>query len=295
MSINVFPVAVSSSSNAFAFSAASPNVFYTASMALEAAIYTVTCASSTIVKIEFLSGASGNILVASAETVTGSITVNLPSSITTVRAWTNTGTNIVITITKIASAVSNSAFTGTLDTITSSGTYTGTSASGYGYAMVSGGGGGGAGFSAFDVGGGGGASGGASAKIVQLTGSMSVTIGASGAAGNRSFNGGTGGTTNFAGLTANGGGGGVGYGNNNGGSHGAGGNGTGGTWNATGNQGGGPSGNNSTGFTGASSVTANPGIVSAGYGYGFGGNGGSNSPNQIGNAGGAGVVYVLRF
>jgi hypothetical protein len=293
MSINVFPVAVSSSSNAFAFTAASPNVFYTAPMALEAAIYTVTCASSTIVKIEFLSGASGNILVASAETVTGSITVNLPSSVTTVRAWTNTGTNIVITITKIASAVSNTAFTGTLDTITTTGTYTGTSTSGYGYALIAGGGGGGAGFSSYDVGGGGGASAGSSAKIVQLTGSMSVTIGAAGTGGNRSGNGGNGGITNFAGLTANGGGGGQGYGNP--GSHGVGGNATGGSWNISGNQGGGPSGNNSTGFNGATSVSANPGIVASGYGYGFGGNGGSNSPNQTGNAGGSGVVYVLRF
>jgi hypothetical protein len=289
MSITVFPVAVSSAGpSASAITAASANTLYGANINLIPGVYAITCASATITTVEFLSGEGT--LITTATTAVGTVSINLGTAADRVRLYTDTGSNVVVTITLSAAALTNN-FSGTVDTISSTSDYTGTSASGFGYALVIGGGGGGGGNSS--SGGGGGGSGGSGGKIVALTGSMPVVIGSGGAANNN------GGSTTFAGITASGGGAGSGYGGRGGG-----GGSTGATVNLTGNMGGGNSGN--TGGGGGSPVSAYPFVATAssigtgggnnsGVGTGFGGGGGGGFRYQTGGSGRPGVVYVLRY
>jgi hypothetical protein len=323
MAISVFPAPVTSSINASSITAVSANTLYGASITLDAAIYTITCASGTTTNIDFYSGAAT--LITSATTSSGTVTVNLASNADRVRLWTNTGSNIVVTIAKTASALTNN-ISGTLDTITTTSTYTGTSTSGYAYAVLVGGGGGGAGGSnSTAAGGGGGGSGGVGASFVTLTGSMSVVIGDAGTAGAIATNGGAGGASTFAGMTCNGGGGGVsstragGAGgtvtgatvSSTGGAGGAGGvsdqgqnagtttliypfvvNGT------TGGGGGGSGGPNTQGAGGGSGIGTGGGAASStSSGFGAGGKGGvgGNTTGVAGTAGRPGVLYILRF
>jgi hypothetical protein len=312
MAISVFPAPVTSSINASSITAASANTLYQGTVSLEPAIYQITCASSTIARVEFY---SDNVtLITSAVTASGTVTINLGTAATRFRVWTDTGSNIVVTITKTAAALTDSAPSGTLDTVTTVGTstYTGTSTSGYGYAVLVGGGGGGGGSNGGSSSAGGGGGGGVAEKLVQLTGSMSVTIGAGGTAGFGSGsvgsgqNGGAGGNSTFAGMTANGGGGG---GTNSGGG-GAGGSASGGTWNTTGTDGSANSGGGGSPGSGGSPqtiykfVVATPGTGRTGNGFntgGFSGTGygagasGSSHSNGPGGAGTAGVLYVLRY
>jgi hypothetical protein len=310
MSINVFPVAVTSSSsiNASSITCASPHTVYSSSLSLEPAIYTVTCTTSTIAQVYFYSGIST--LVASATTVSGTVAVQVPSSVSRVLIWTNTGSNIVVTITKVASALTN-AFSGTLDIITSSTTYTGTSTSGYAYAVLIGGGGGGGGSQWNRTYAGNGGTGGVCSKLVELTGSMAVVIGSGGIAGTHLANGGNGGTSTFAGMSAGGGIGGS-FAGGESRTHGAGGVATGGDFNQ--------SSTGSTQLTGPNTpftwsfVTPNAsgsigtgGIGSNYYGsgktdptgYGAGGGGSetreSNGQVSTGTVGGPGVLLILRF
>ena len=300
MPISVFPAAVTSSSpSAKSITATTSNVLYEGLTNFDPAIYTITCVSSTLTRIEFWNGQT---ILTNTETLSGTVTINLGSTADRVRLWTDTGTNVVITITQIASAVSGTTISGTLDIITSSGTYTGTSTSGYGYAIVVGGGGGGAGgavqTNVYRMGSGGG--GGSSHKYVQLNGSMSVTVGAAGtgapAAENNSPAGNAGGQSTFAGLTANGGNGGIGKNTFNAGN---GGSASGGTYNLSGNSG--VLGNN--GFAGspnnvykfivnAIGTGGDHGNFGNANGYGAGGAGGFAS--QTGKDGTPGVVYVLK-
>jgi hypothetical protein len=310
MAISVFPAAVTSSLNASAITATTANTMYAASLTLEPGIYTITCASGTVTNVELYSGVGT--LVTSTATVSGTITINLASSVDRIRLWTDTGSSVVVTFTKTAAALTNN-FSGTLDTITTLGTstYTGTSTSGYGYAILSGGGGGGGGGTGGSGGGSAGGSSGIAEKLVQLTGSLTVVIGAAGTAGAASTAGGTGGQSTFGGMTANGG---VGGATNGTQSPGGGGSATGGTYNTTGN-GGGNGGNGylggiggstpatnykfvanniGTGGNGGSSSGGQPGQTGTGYGAG-GGGGGGNNPASVGGAGRQGVLYVLRF
>jgi hypothetical protein len=323
MAISVFPAAVTSSINASSITAVSANTMYAAAISLPAAIYTVTCSSSTIAKVEFYSGVST--LITTATTSSGTVAINLASAADRVRLWTNTGSDIVVTITQTAAALTNN-FSGTLDTITTVGssTYTGTSTSGFGYAVVVGGGGGGGGNSSDNYGAGGG-SGAIAEKLVTLTGSMAVVIGAGGTAGTSGGGtGGSGGSSTFAGMTAGGGVGGAG----NSSARGAGGTASGGTYNTSGAGGGtngngtsvastyqfvksgstGSGGNGSGGFDLNSRSGAGSGIGTGGNGgyngngasatgYGAGGGGGSGSAYtpQAGGTGAPGVLYVLRF
>ena len=57
MAISVFPVPVSSSINASAITAVSANTLYEGRASFDAAIYQITCASTTITNFQFLSGA----------------------------------------------------------------------------------------------------------------------------------------------------------------------------------------------------------------------------------------------
>jgi hypothetical protein len=266
------------------------------------AIYTITCSSAVDAVVEFYSGVSTRIIAAN--TVSGTVTINLVTAADRIRIFVKSGTDIPVTITKSANSLV-SGLSGTLDTITTTSTYTGTSTSGYGYAVVVGGGG-----SGFSGGGGssypsGGGSGGIGAKLVQLTGSMPIVIGTAGTSNT------DGGATTFAGITAGGGS----KGNNTfdvplGGTV------TGGTFNLTGGRGGTYNQNDAGLVTSPYPfcVTGSTGGGGGGQGYSGAGSGigtGSTSggPNATGyGAGGAGitgtgvrsdgrsgVVYILRF
>ena len=326
MASTVFPVPVASSLNASAITAATANTVYEGRATFDAAIYTVSCATSTIVNFQFLSGIGT--IVATGVTASGTVAVNVPSNADRIRLWTNTGTDIVVTITRTAAALSNQFGTATLDTISTVGssTYTGTSASGWAYAILVGGGGSGAGGGTTNLGGGGGGSGGVGGKLVQLTGSMPVFIGSGGAQASGNTNGNAGTASTFAGITAGGGGGGTRGVDPNAGGGGAGGTvtgadistnagggvgfgigGGGGTTanlypfviNGTTGGGGGAGGNLGptngggsgigTGGRGADNTAGNPGT-----GFGSGG-GGGYSTSGTGGAGRPGVLYILRF
>jgi hypothetical protein len=333
MAISVFPAAttaaVTSTLNLNTFTIATANSINQGSVNLDPAIYTVTCVNSTITTIEFYSGVAT--LVASAVTASGTVSVNIPSTVSFIRAWTDTGSDIAVTITKVSFPISNSAISGTLDTVTATSTYTGTSTSGYGYAIVVGGGGsGGTGLGDY-FGGRGGGPGGVGGKLVQLTGSMPVVIGAGGTPSGGYSNGNGGGNTTFAGITAfgagggpYGSGGGVGQGGvtgatvvssgGQGGSSGGGGGGAGGAAIATskiypfvvnGTTGGGGGGSKSSGGAGAGSgigtgggggVGSGSGGNGTGYGSGGGGGGNGTYPHAgVGGIGAPGVVYIFRF
>jgi hypothetical protein len=299
MATTVFPVVVSSGSSgpsATSITCASPFVAYGAALPLTPAIYTITCTSTTIAKVEFFS--SDTVSIGVATTVSGSVSYNLATAATKVVVWTDTGSNIVVTITLTASALSDT-LNKTLDTITSSSTYTGTSTSGYAYFLMAGGGGGGGNSNQQYGGGGGGGSGGFRSGIVQLTGSMAIVIGAGGTA-----PGGTGGSTTFAGFTCTGGGG--------GGTGGASAGGTAGSPNgsAGGSVGGGGSpygtgGSGGVNLSPYSYMTKSNYIGTSGQGGGeytnvtagtiSGGGGGGASSRGGGQPGGAGIVYILRF
>ena len=307
MAISVFPASVTSSLNADAITAVSANVLYEGRKTFDPAIYQITCASGTITNFQFLSNAST--IITSGVTSSGTVSINLASTADRIRLWTNTGSNIVVTITKTASALTNN-FSGTLDTISTVGTstYTGTSTSGFGYVVVCGSGGGGGGGANDGNGAGGGGSGSAAIGIVQLTGSISVTIPAGGNGGTAQNNGSNGGTTTFGSITASGGS--FGERNVTGGTNvsgGAGGttNGGGGSGNSGQNGGAGGRATNLYPFITSSTLigtagtggvalggAGGAGTLSAGGGGGAGANGAGGG---AGGAGGAGVVYVLRF
>jgi len=325
MTISVFPAAVTSSLNADAITATASDTFYEGRKTFDAAIYQITCASGTVANFEFWNLGT---LITSGTTSSGIATINLASTADRIRLWTNTGSNIVVTITKTAGALTNQ-FSGTLDTVTTVGpsTYTGTSTSGKGYALLVGGGGGGGGCnpnSNNGAGGGGGGSGAVCAKIVTLTGSMAVTIGAGGLGGAAGLNAGTaGGASTFDGMTAGGGSGGNAAAQNVA-SPGAGGTATGGTINTPGAGPGsegngsattktysfvvnGTTGSGSSGFYptaygsgigtgGVGSASTNNGTNATGYGAGGGGaSGTSTGAARAGGNGTQGVLYVLRF
>lgn len=330
MTITVFPEVVSSSSgpDAYSITAASPNVLYGAALSLQPAIYRITCTSTTVAKVEFLSSAGTSIAIAT--TANGTLDYNLATACDRVRVWTDTGSNIVVTITTLANALNNN-LSGSLDTVNSSGTYTGTSSSGYAYVAVFGGGGGGGGGQYlgypnggyYTFGGGGGASGGFASQIVQLTGNIPVTIGSFGNGGTAGgANGNSGGSTSFGNITVSGGGGGFSNSGYNGGAGGtaptggvAGGGGAvfndggggGGTLSITpytfiktGSTGGGGGGGNSAGSgggdgsigTGGTGGRPNDWTGKAANGKAAGGGGGASGS---GGAGTAGVVYVLKY
>jgi hypothetical protein len=327
MAISVFPAPVTSSLNANAITAAAANTVYQATLVFDPAIYTITCASGTITNFQLWNGST---LVLSSVTASGTVAINLASAADRIRLWTNTGTNVVVTITKTASALTDN-WSGTLDTITTLGssTYTGTSTSGKAYAvLVGGGGGGGKRFNGAQ----GGGSGAVCTKLVTLTGSMAVVIGAGGAGTTTlNANGTSGGSSTFDGMTAGGGAGGaitgggvdtpVASGTATGGdfnSNGApttftpfGNVGTSTTTNypfiaapgTTGAGGFGLSGDGGlgggsgigTGGRGGSSNTSTNGANGTGYGSGGGGGGGGASVATNGGNGAQGVLYVLKF
>lgn len=292
MAITIFPAPSTeiNTVNGNALTAVSPNTNYQFKSNLLAGVYTISCASTTVTTADFMSSSGG--LIASGSTTSGTVNINVASNADRVIVRTDTGTNIAISITRISNTVSDT-YSGTLDTITTSGTYTGTSTSGLGYALVVGGGGNGGAGAGGNQGASGAGGGGTSGKLIQLTGSMAVTVGTAG------------GASTFAGMTANGGAS-TAKGATTGG---AGGTASGGTINLTGNNGNNYSGQN--GGAGGAANSAYPfiktnaalgtGGIPQAYasptpatGYGAGGAGGF-AFDYPGGAGTPGVVYVVRI
>lgn len=327
MAFSVFPDPVISTTTSWSGTATAPNTAYRATLTINPGVYRVSCVSTTIATVEFLSGTT---LVGTARTSSGTIDINISSNITDVQFYTNTGSNIIIQIQFLASQLAPSTITGTVDTLSTSGTYTTTSTSGLAYvACVGGGGGGGASMPAgtWRPAGGGGGSGGITVALVPLTGSINYTIGANGVGGATSQAAGTsGGTTTFSTCVAAGGGGGGGAVNSGSGIGGAGGvagagGGNGGegigqgnnggvgaastplvtSFIKTGTTGGGGGGSNDTvsggGGNGAIGTGGSGGggaTATAGTGFGSGGGGGAWN-NNPGRNGTSGVIYVFRF
>lgn len=269
MSVSNAAASAASSSNVpNAYTATSANTLYTYPQAYTPGIYTITTfPTSSNVNLEFIlpNGTSTNTTV-----TTGTTTLNLGSATNSVRYWSDTA-NTVITVTYVSASVSSSTFTGVLDVITTSGTYTTTSTSGYAYVMAVGGGGGAAGFTNYNsASAGDGGNGGIAASFpYALTGNIAVTIGNGGAgssAGNPPGAGSAGNATTFGNLTANGGGGAP----------------SGNTPHAKGNQG-----------TPAWTTIPYPFIISSLTTYGNGGI--SPNTNITGPSGGNGAVYVFRY
>lgn len=307
MSISVFPAPVAATGpNKWSYTAATANIPYGADSAFPAGFYTITCVSSTIAKVQFFSNKTTE--AALATTASGTVTIYVPVNCTRVVLWTNTGSSILVNIENTSKAIANDIGTlGSLETITTNTTYTNTSTSGYAFVIAVGGGGGGGGggnsTGAPWLGGTGGGSAGVACGVVQLTGSVPITIGNGGAGGGNQANGSTGGTTTIGSLTATGGGGGN-YARNGGSSGGTGGSPGGVTAissaaNQSGNAG--AAGVNPYTFVTGSAVMGTGGAgattnaVAPSGTLGGGGGGASASFSNAGGTGGNGVVYIIRY
>jgi hypothetical protein len=286
------------------FTATSPGTLYTSNVSLVVGTYEITCISTTIAYVVFFDATGA--IIGSTNTTSGIVQFNLATAATKIQYYTNTGSliNVSIALTGIGALFSE--VSGTLDTITTSGTYTTT---GNLWVMCIGGGGsGGSGSNAGTARGLGGSAGGISSALINTTTSTTVTIGAKGATQTGNFvAGNAGGSTTFGAFVtgAGGAGGGTGSGSN-------------------------PSGNGvatfpeaqfikngsiGSGGNGGSEAAATAGGTGAGSGIGTGGNGGTAggprngteatgqgsgggggaAPGQgHGGAGSDGVIYILR-
>ena len=246
------------------------------------AIYTITTSPTTSqATIQFYDSSN---TIGSTSTISGTITYNLASTANAFYINLDAGSGTIVTLTPVASALSGTTLSGTLDTITTTSTYNQT---GQLFVGAFGGGGGGAsggtnqisGYNAAGGGGGGGGSGFWSSGIYFVNTSTSISIGASGNGGAKGLNpGNAGGTTNFGNLVsaAGGNGGNVVAGQGGGGGGGAG---AGGSTSSAYN-------NSTPGGNGAPSITVNPELT--GNSTTGGGAGGGNSWNSGGNNGGTG-------
>ena len=307
MASNVFPVAVASSgSSPNAYSATIPltNQKYNVVQAFSPGAYTITTSPSSSQATVNFYNATG--VTADTVTVSGTVTYLLATASQGAYIQTNTGSDVVVTITLVAGSLTPSTLSGTLDTITASGTYNQT---GKLYVLAFGGGGGAGGYQS-TYGSGGGGSGYQTAKIVYANTATTVTLGAGGTS--NSYNGNAGGTTNFGNLVSASGGGG-GNGPNGGGGAGNGsnsstppGNGSFGPnasaiiasviTNATTGGGGGGYGNGA--FVGAGSGIGTGGSGTnngnGGNATGYAAGGGGGGYNGAGGTGTQGIIYVLR-
>lgn len=323
MAISVFPAPSAGSSVAGKAYSLTFQTVYKTTDSFPAGIYVVTTSPTSYqAKAEFV---LSNNTVVTATTVSGTVTVNLTAAATEVyfTLLDAGGNGTILTITQTAGAINTSNFSGTLDTITSSGTYNQTGKL-YVVAVGGGGNGGGSTNNSNAGAGGGGGSGDLVGALVYTNTATTVTIG------------GAGGTTSFGNLVSAAGGGNGrlggdqgGGGGNSGGAYGGtggiggrnnnstigtngnasampyvtiksgttGGGGGGGAGNSGGNTGGstpaGNGGGSGIGTGGNGGVDANG---NAGTGYGSGGGGGGARSNVLynGGAGAPGVIYVLR-
>lgn len=286
MPLSVFPAVVTSSSSspsAKSINCATANTLYSGISEFVPGTYTLTCINSSVVSYTFL---NQNTLITSGSTTSGTVTINLATPATRVLVSSNTGTNVIATITLIAGIIAP--VSGTVETLTNSQTY---NQSGFAYVVAVGGGQGG-----YAGGGNGGTGGSVVGGYTTLDGSgVSVVIGSggNGGAANPNVSGanaspGSGGATSFGNnINAAGGG--------SGGSPGtspylfvvSGSNGNGASPNSAATGSGIGSGGNYSG-----SYNGN-----GGSGYGSGGGYGNQRGGNITSYGGPGtqgVVYVLR-
>lgn len=312
MAISVFPVASSSGGvPSYAITAAAINTQYKVVQSLAAGTYAVTTSPTSVVATVQFFNASG--ALANVTTSSGSITANLASAATHYIVSITSNPGASVTVTYQSAAVTGTSISGTLDTITTTGTYNQT---GPVYVVAVGGGGGGSGGWGYvsgpnyTAGGGGGGGGSVAGYFGTLNTPVSVTIGSAGnggAGGGFGTSGNAGGTTSFGGLAVasggNGGqanmstggttGGGTGKQENSGGRDGVGASGSAVTTNpylsvisgTNGGGGGGSAANNNT-------TTAQPGAVGGGSGIGTGGaGGGSGTLYAASGVGGTGTGY----
>lgn len=175
--------------------AAAANTLYDANLVLVAGIYVVSCASAVVANVDFYD--ANNVYITTATTVSGTITLNIASAVATIKFWTTGGTNTQIEILKQGSSIAP--VSGTLTTVTASGT---PGLKGDAYIVLVGGGAAGQGGTGNYARAGGG-SGGIISFRYNLLGTELATIGNGGIGGNPGGN--PGGSTIFAGQTAGGG------------------------------------------------------------------------------------------
>ena len=209
MAITKIVPATSTGDSLTGVGAAAVKRLYQANKKFVTGMYSITCNSSIITYVKFIAADGSEII--QVNTTSGSVALALATEATSVRFWYTGGTgNQSINITRVGSLPIDNVFSSstTVETLTTSGTYTGTSTSGYAYVVaVGGGGGGGSGnHNCCPSGAGGGGSGGLAGGHVALTGSVPYTIGAPGTgAACCSAAGGDGGATTIGNVTANGG------------------------------------------------------------------------------------------
>lgn len=186
-----------------AFTVPTAKTSYKCVVALDSGVYKVeTTPNTSEAMVDFITASTATRLTTSSGVTVGSIA----DPIVELYIETLSGTNIVVTITKTSEALVGTTLSGTLDTLTTSGTYNQT---GKLYVVTVGGGGGGCGThgGAGNQAGGGGASGGINYGIVYRNSATTYTIG-TGGNNTRDTEGNSGGTTTFSNVSANGGAGG---------------------------------------------------------------------------------------
>jgi hypothetical protein len=318
MVLQIFPEPSASTLNADSYTVPTALKQYKVVKNFDAAVYTIATSPSTSqATVQFDTGSS----FLETTTISGTVTYNLSTLATNAILTTNTGTNVVVTITKVAAALPGAEMSGTLDTITTTSTYNQT---GKLYVLaVGGGGGGGKGFPPHQGGRGGGA-GAISYGNFYTNTSTSVTIGSAGSPSQSAYVRTSAGTTNFGNLLSAAGGDGAatanaesgntsGFGITGGTVYGAanaisnprqsiksgtnGGGGAGATQSSNPYNGAQPGAGSGIGTGGNGGDALFPGNDATGYGAGGGGGGaagGNNNPETAGGAGTQGVVYVLR-
>ena len=176
MALAQFPVAstVVTSLNTSYLTTTATSTGYWSTVSFDPATFAVSCSPATSVATLTFSNANG--ILGTTVTSGGTSTFNL-STAATVLTWSVTGNaNTTITLTKNGNALT-ALPSGSLETITTSGTYTYSSTSGLGYVTVVGGGGsGGFGQGSYSRTGGGG-SGGIQTTIISLSSPLVITIG----------------------------------------------------------------------------------------------------------------------
>ncbi len=183
MPIQLFPEPSVSSVDGYSYLVSEANKQYQISQQFTPGVYTITTFPTTSqATLEFICGTSINL----ATTANGTVSYQLAETATNTILTTNTGSNVLVTITQTSAVVSGAEISGTLDTITSTGTYNQTGKL-YVVAVGGGGGGGNAGTDSnfYTYGGGGGGAGAYTSKLVYTNTATSITIGSAGTAGNQ--------------------------------------------------------------------------------------------------------------
>jgi hypothetical protein len=205
MAISIFPIPSQSSLNSDTYFLEVADTLYVAKKTFEPGVYVFSHTDfNTTCYIEFFNGLTS---LGTTQTVSRTITYNLASTATSFRVYQDSLTNVLL---KVELNSSNAFFeaNGTLDTITSSGTYNQTGEL-FVVLVGAGGGGGRGGTSGNNKGTGGGGSGGIQSTTLVANTSTSVTVGAGGTGANaENVNGNSGGLTAFGSIQATGGGGG---------------------------------------------------------------------------------------